>query len=335
MRSWRSDHRILKSTLVTPKMTCRLEIWQYGLALSQPLVIRPDCTISVREGLWLVALQGEQVIGFGEAAPLPGFSGESLESVVHWLRQANWGSGLIPYPPFPSLQWAFFCLKSRWMLEGAAHTSESKTAAYSNDNGFSVGDRSQPIKVKLKGDTQDVHRIETALSQANRVRLDPNRSWSRALAEKILASVELNRIDFLEEPCASLTDSVEVCRQYGVALALDESTRELSPDSEPVARLFDASLAPSPPVMVLKPMLLGDRLQAWMDLGARMSCRMLISSSYETVQGLSMLSALAHKMAPNEAHGLGTGHIFSGNLVWPPRPTPELKLIHRVNEVRL
>ena len=30
MRSWRSDHRILKSTLVTPKMTCRLEIWQYG-----------------------------------------------------------------------------------------------------------------------------------------------------------------------------------------------------------------------------------------------------------------------------------------------------------------
>ena len=37
---------------------------------------------------------------------------------------------------------------------------------------------------------------------------------------------------------------------------------------------------------------------------------MLISSSYETVQGLSMLSALAHKMVPNELMAWEPPHLL-------------------------
>ena len=166
------------------------------LALSQPLVIRPDCTISVREGLWLVALgrTGDRFL-----VKLLPCCGGVARICVHWLQAREWEKRAHSLSPFPSLQWAFSASKSRWILEGAAHTSESKTAAYSNDNGFSVGDRSQPIKVKPKVILQDVHRIETLYPRRTGCAWT-NRSWSRALAEKILASVELNRIDFLEEP---------------------------------------------------------------------------------------------------------------------------------------
>jgi o-succinylbenzoate synthase len=61
------------------------DLYRYELPLSEPLTLG-ETTLHRREGL-LLELTGEGgAVGWGEASPLPGFSGESLEEAAEQLR---------------------------------------------------------------------------------------------------------------------------------------------------------------------------------------------------------------------------------------------------------
>lgn len=69
-------------------MKAEWRIWKYELPLTAPVSLAPGVAMNVREGL-LLELVGEDGRSFwGEAAPLPGFSRESLEDVRAQLESA-------------------------------------------------------------------------------------------------------------------------------------------------------------------------------------------------------------------------------------------------------
>jgi len=64
----------------------RFDLFRYSLPFSQPLTIK-GATLRRREGVLLRLTGDEGSEGWGEAAPLPGFSGESLDEAAAQLRR--------------------------------------------------------------------------------------------------------------------------------------------------------------------------------------------------------------------------------------------------------
>jgi O-succinylbenzoate synthase len=64
----------------------RFDLFHYNLPFSQPLRIK-GATLRHREGLLLRLTGGDGSEGWGETAPLPGFSGESLDEAASQLRR--------------------------------------------------------------------------------------------------------------------------------------------------------------------------------------------------------------------------------------------------------
>jgi len=64
----------------------RYELYHFSLPFSRPLVLE-GTTLHRREGLLLRLSGDEDSEGWGESAPLPGFSRESLDEVAEQLRR--------------------------------------------------------------------------------------------------------------------------------------------------------------------------------------------------------------------------------------------------------
>ena len=62
-----------------------LSLYRYELPLSEPVRLK-ETALRHREGLLIELASDEGAVGWGEAAPLPGFSRESLDEVTGQLR---------------------------------------------------------------------------------------------------------------------------------------------------------------------------------------------------------------------------------------------------------
>ena len=63
----------------------RVDVFRYELPLARPLVLR-TCICTSRSGLLLRFEDGDGAFAFGEAAPLPGFSGQTAMQLVRGGR---------------------------------------------------------------------------------------------------------------------------------------------------------------------------------------------------------------------------------------------------------
>ncbi len=68
----------------------RTEAFRYRLPLARPLVM-PSGTYTEREGILLRLTTADGVVGWGEAAPLPGYSPDTLDDAATWL--GAWAAG--------------------------------------------------------------------------------------------------------------------------------------------------------------------------------------------------------------------------------------------------
>lgn len=86
---------------------------------------------------------------------------------------------------------------------------------------------------------------------ALRLRLDANRNWSQSQAvafAKYIKPANHSRIDFVEEPCKTMTDSLAFAQQTGIAIAWDERVRQPA---------FTLKKQPGVSAIIIKPTLTG------------------------------------------------------------------------------
>ncbi|RMF16510.1 MAG: hypothetical protein D6758_07760 [Gammaproteobacteria bacterium] len=304
-------------------------LWRYTLPLTAPLSLAGGLRLPARQGLVLAETDDDgQIRAAAEAAPLPGFSQESVDDAADMLLSALSDSGDWPATAeHPSLQWALACLHDGTLHRATGAACDKvpgrntnavgiRTAGYGRSSDTTV------TKIKLGPDPlTNAERVKAALAGGARLRLDANRQLSHRDALSLLAALPRQQVDGVEEPCPTLRDSLWVCRRAGLPLWLDETTREHTP-----AGLLEAlgALKSGPEAVgavVLKPMLLGDKLNVWLDAARAHGWRVIISSTYESPLGLAALQRLAGQVAPEDVHGLDTGHLFeAGHWAWPPVP---------------
>ncbi len=321
----------------------RLTVHPYRLPLREPLRL-VSAVVQAREGVLVRAEAESGAIGWGDAAPLPGFSRESLDDVRRELARCATDAGAwtaVRGGPFLD---AFASLLSGCSSSTRFAVESALASAAAAEAGVSLGcfllgreadrcavnallasepeawaERARALAasgfsvIKLK-----VGRFPMALELACfraaveaapdvRWRLDANRAWSALIARGFAQEVEGLPIDYVEEPVRAGVAQPEEWPD-AVAVAWDETLQEHEPPP----------VAPGPvKVWVLKPTLAGGLARAIRLAGeaSRRGLAIVFSSAYESGVGVRVLAELA--AATGGVAGLDTYRVLAEDVLTP------------------
>ncbi|MFB2554356.1 o-succinylbenzoate synthase [Herbiconiux liangxiaofengii] len=181
------------------------------------------------------------------------------------------------------------------------------------------GCRTVKVKVAERGQTlaDDVARVRRArevVGDEGRVRIDANGGWNVDEAEHAIRSLAEFDLEYVEQPCASVEELVEIRQRVGdsldILIAADESVRKAD-DPVAVARAGAADL------IVVKAQPLGGVARA-LRIVAEAGLPAVVSSALESSVGIAMGAHLAAALPSLEFDcGLATVDLFTGDVVGP------------------
>ena len=329
---------------------CRL--YRYRLPMAAPLALSGR-VIHEREGLLIRIDDDEGATGWGDVAPLPSFSRESIEdaetaaaAVARRLPGAGVDSrgdgleSLLELEPEtaapPSVRFgveaALASLSRRnekgtdadlacfdgilpvnGLLSGSPEQVLAQACRLRN-----AGCRAVKLKVGTRTIAQDVdltRRVRDTVGNDMALRLDANRSWSLAQAVEFGREIGGSGVEFLKEPVADPACLVEFFDATGIQVALDESLLELRPDDLDGSRAVGA--------VVLKPTLLGGigRASEWAARAQSANIRPVVSGCFESGVGLLALAEFAWSLTRDAVPaGLDTYRWLAADVVRPRIP---------------
>ena len=307
------------------------KLYRYQLPMDSGVILR-DNKLNERVG-YVIQLECDGKTGFGEVAPLPGFSQEDAEQAgIQLQHELELWSHNNPQTPFDELypSVAFGFSMAMMELRGELNAEGNYQAAP-----LCTGDPDEliPVLNEMKG--EKVAKVKVGLYEAIRdgmlvslflesipdltLRLDANRAWKPEKAKqfiKYIAPSLRQRISFIEEPCQKPEDSLAFAIDHGVAIAWDETLQEAVRSPE-----FDLSDLTGVKAVVIKPTLIGsvERCVAIIERAQQLGIKPVLSSSIESSLCLTQIARLAQQYLPNEVPGLDTIGLYQQQLEvsWP------------------
>jgi O-succinylbenzoate synthase len=322
-------------------MTSFIEIFQYDLPLARPLALK-DIVITRRRGFIVKVGRGPRNTGYGDIAPLPKYSIESMDearnAVIEWAELFKGPAAAQDEEKAyqfllhtPSVLFGTECA-TLWLTKCAMEDSASRgrrsvpvaglidTAGFIEAAGDSAHERAllkakslldrnyKTVKIKVGRGTvaEDIRLIcdINKLSGGNfQIRLDANRAWDFDSAIEFARGIEGCPIDFVEEPLSTPERLPDLAAHTGLPIALDESVIDGMYDDEVFMDMRWAK------AIILKPTLLGG-VRATQELAYEAlehGVQPVISSSYESGIGIIALANVAATLTEEDvAAGLDT-----------------------------
>ena len=331
----------------------RFDLYRYSLHFSRPLPLG-GITLFQREGILLRLSGDDGSEGWGETAPLPGFSVESQSEAASQLRRLagsmvgrevkeDW---VDPYGEFgreldrvaPSVRFGFELAVWNLYAPSSGRTLPEVVTPFPRAvvpvNGLLAGSpaevlvearrksdagyRSIKLKIGTRTVAEDVALVRAlgeGLGEDISLRLDANRLWDYEEAAEFVRGTAGVRFEYVEEPLADPERLPDFVGEFGVPVALDESLVGMEPEKlEAFAVAF-----------VLKPTLLGGISRTLRAAGRahRLGVTPVISSAYESGVGTAALVALAAGIGDRPvAAGLDTYRMMAEDVLETPLNLP-------------
>ena len=206
--------------------------------------------------------------GYGEIAPLPGWSQESLAEAFDHLSRALLHGPSSTLPPSVS-----FGLSSAYL-----------------DLTAPVKPFEVEVKPKIKLGHLTPQEAESLIYPGCRV--DVNRQWSLKQALSFFKKFPPGMFDYIEEPVTQLLDLIPFVQETGHLIALDETAREL-----PLSSLY---LIPGVKALIIKPTMQPNLLEVLSQ--QKIPC--VLSSSHETPLGIRRIAELKERF-PFQSYPMG------------------------------
>jgi O-succinylbenzoate synthase len=255
--------------------------------------------LTVRAGLLI-----ESDSGWGDAAPLPGFSRDTVDDLV-----IAWRHG----PPFaaPPLRFAYesaqAVLPSLAVPVAPLLTGSSAAIVDAAGRLGKTDCRSIKLKVgrtpRIAEDIELVRTVRRLLRADQSLRVDANRAWDRDTAVVFGKAVGELAVEYIEEPTVRAEDCEFFSRQTGCRYALDETLLERD-------TLDDF---PNAAALIIKPTLVGG--VADIDRLAGHKKPLVFSACFESGIGILHVGRLAARYAPDVPAGLGTYSHLEGDVL--------------------
>ncbi|MEM7142785.1 MAG: 2-succinyl-6-hydroxy-2,4-cyclohexadiene-1-carboxylate synthase [Actinomycetota bacterium] len=301
-------------------------------------------TTDIRHTL-LYGLEQHGQLGWGEAAPLPGWSPESLPACRAVLPRAMPAAeiDLEPvlsertFPARAAVIGAALDLRARQAgiplrshlaqlyrraepLDRVA-VSGVVSAASPDDVGREVtelsarGIHTVKLKVAAWSPDHDVARVEAARAAAPdaTLRIDANGGWSPDDAERTLVRLAEFDIALCEEPVRGVDEIAELARRVPIALAVDESVHGL-PDTRRVWPHAGSIAA-----VVVKPQAIGGDDFAMIAIAEarRAGIDAIVTTMIDSAVGVAHAAHVAAAAGLDGAHGLDTSRLLADDIATP------------------
>jgi len=290
-----------------------------------------------RNGIIIYGSDGKHT-GIGEASPLPGFSNESLDEVIHVcnhfidfaLNREIALKDLLHhirtiFTPIPSAQFGLETM----VLDLVSKSKKTSISQYLNSDAFddvnlngiagyhSPKDGFTTLKMKvgtstIEKDIEKIQQFEHEFGTQTKLRLDANECFSFDKAKEFCDKVQHFNIDYIEQPLSkrSLLELSKLSKVTDISIAVDESLT----DFESAKRIIKQKSAD---VFIIKPTLLGGFYESSrvIKLAKQHDIRTVITSSLESPIGLNACAELVKANQIVEACGLTTGILFDINSI--------------------
>ena len=318
----------------------RFEMHLYAVPLRRPLRTARGY-VARREGLLLRLTDTDDVVGFGEAAPLPGWSPESLLMAQRGLAIAAARIEGADAPEIPEHIAAFIAALDlppsaahaldQALLDLAARRAGLTVARLLNpaarevvavgrlvhdarDAAEAARAGAGALKLKLGAESleADLRRILTVRSLIDdgvSLRLDANGAWTEAEAGWMLERLGALSIECVEDPVSDL-DAMARLRRFGVPLAADAPVRSPRDVADIIAR-------GAADVIVVKPTFVGGLsaalglLRQADDAGLRGIVTTVLGAAVERYGALQVSAAAPAGLLPC---GLDTGGLLARDI---------------------
>lgn len=326
----------------------RAELFFYRLPLRRPLPVK-GCTMMEREGLLVKLTLDSGGVGWGEIAPLPGWSRERLQEAEDQTRAVlgQWHGKNLPAATRASLEQlgvdlypsVRFGLEMALCHAAAAETGQPTYCALGDvchsvvyiqallDGGreemlhaasqaVAVGHKAVKLKVgreTVEEDIDRIHQVQEIVGEDICIRLDANRSWTWDQAMTFAKAVHALNIDYMEEPLADEHRLPEWAREGVLPLALDETLIDM--------RVEDLNRIRPVKAVILKPAVLGGITASlmWAEKALALGITPVISSVFESGIGMRALIQLAALVDKEDTPmGLDTYRWLQKDIVRPP-----------------
>jgi o-succinylbenzoate synthase len=172
------------------------------------------------------------------------------------------------------------------------------------------------VKVAERGQasSEDIERVAAvrdALGPAGRIRVDANGGWSVPVAARMLRDLGRYRLEYAEQPCATLDELAQVRRLVDIPVAADESVRK----ADDPLRVRAAGAAD---IVMVKVQPLGGVRPA-LRIAEACGLPVVVSSAVDTSVGLAAGVALAAALPELPyACGLATMSLLAGDVTGEP-----------------
>ena len=331
------------------------DLFRYSIPLAQTVVLK-NSTIHRREGLLLKLSGSDGSEGWGESAPLPGFSRESLgESAAQLRRLAESMTGqdltddrVDGYGTFvPEVEQLVHAPSVRFGLELALWNLYGFSSGMGLAGSLAPSPRATvPVSGLLSGAADEVlegaGRMRSAGYRAVKLKVGSRpvadeitlvRALDEVLGDEVSLRLDANRawgyeeaeefvrstprFEYVEEPLAEPARMPDLVQHLGIPVALDESLVGMEPDG-----LEDHRYARA---VVLKPTLLGgiSRTLLMAERALRLGMTPVVSSAYESGVGTAALVALTAAIGERPvAAGLDTYRVLAHDVLEKPLGLP-------------
>jgi o-succinylbenzoate synthase len=332
-----------------------LNFYSYRLPFKTPFRSAGN-SHSHREGIILVFKDGTTE-AYGEVAPLPGFSTETLEQVTEVLKlnhkqleealEAGEVSALLQVIDqihhFPSLSFGIDTLihdleaKKKGQSLGnylfdnfpksitanATLPLQETTKTIANAKSL-IKEGFQTLKIKVgENFNAELNLIQDLRNQFPdiKIRIDANQAWTKPEAIQHLKALHSLNIEYCEQPVPKdqIEELTDVTNQADISIAADESIR----NKEQAIKLSEQKAAN---LFILKPMLLGTFRNIFVTNGVSTTHNIesIYTTSLETAVGRTATAILAAGLGrQHRAQGIATGHLFQhdvSNSEWLNKP---------------
>mgnify|MGYP001325316409 FL=1 len=309
-----------------------IEVLSYSIPFTKPLLTYKK-KYTHREGVW-IKVSANGIVGLGEAAPLYGFSIETLKDVNYALEgfcQAVINEEYDSDDIFSLIQiHSYSCPSLRFGLETAlfdilSRLSNKNISEYININSKkqievngihnlnTLTDGCKIIKVKmgyrnLFDEIECMHSLIKTYGENIKFRLDLNGALDLTRSIRYCKEMEQFNIDYIEQPinAQNLEDLAELRYHTSIPIALDESLSDYNSAIE----ILENQAAD---VFIIKPMVSGGFLESnkIIDLLIEENKRSVITTSLETSIGHTACLHIALANNISEPCGLATGPLLS------------------------
>ncbi len=310
----------------------KIDLFAYDIPLKDELLMLGNKMVN-RQGLFLKYYDAKGGISWGEISPFNGLHKENIPNIINYIKSNNIAKEIELFKSGVKLRTPLLLLMAYEQIMFYSNiinlripdnvVSISPLFTGNNDkiiNNISLLSNKSLCVIKLKMGRNNLYDdinlfniIDNKLSNNIKIRVDVNQAWTYKEASIFAKSINISRIDYIEEPLKNPAQLNKYYKEYNIKYALDETIHQ-------TREWHNLLIYKGCSAFIIKPSLLGTlkNIDIINTIAKSNNINLVFSSAFESGYSLAYYIYLASIYSKDTAHGFDTYKYLSYDILKSP-----------------